>query len=361
MLIRVLLIAVCSVFGIGSTVLLFVISEDIMTKANTFIRRFPPHPVEYLKQTDLRLNSYYIAGYGNGKIYLGNYTSPFRVLEIDTTLTTRREHKLDLNFQGTMKAPKLVVDGSLFYIADGTMPYLAIGNTQDWKGKAILNEKPYFTIAVKTNDGTFAFRGISSANNENVIGKTEADTIQLAPELLQKQSGGDGIFDTDGHLLYSKTLNRIIYVYAYRNQFIVANPDLTLDYKGKTIDTVQTANLKITKRTDGASVMAAPAMVVNGGAVVLEKLLFVDGRLRGRYEQEDVWRRSTTFDVYDLSNNEYLMSFYISALGRHKPHSYYAIRNRFFAVINDQLVVYEIKGDLKKQLSQMPVDVSGVR
>ena len=38
----------------------------------------------------------------------------------------------------------------------------------------------------------------------------------------------DGVFDTDGHILYSNDMQSIIYLYAYRNQFTVTDKKLKI-------------------------------------------------------------------------------------------------------------------------------------
>src|SRR5690606_32856690 len=67
--------------------------------------------------------------------------------------------------------------------------------------------------------------------------------FQEYPDLLKANS--DPFFDTDGLLLYNKQLQKIIYVYFYRNEFVVANQDFSLDYVGKTIDTISHSQLDV--------------------------------------------------------------------------------------------------------------------
>lgn len=74
---------------------------------------------------------------------------------------------------------------------------------------------------------------------------SDTTKVKYAPLLLQKQF--DGIFDTDGSFHFNSQLNKIVYVYLYRNQYIVSSPDLTLDYRGNTIDTVSRAQIKLAK------------------------------------------------------------------------------------------------------------------
>src|SRR5690606_29917948 len=69
--------------GIGMVTLLFITSENTMQHRNPFIRRYPHFPAVKTAQMDLTYDSYYIAGVGDGKIYLGNNTAPLRMVVID--------------------------------------------------------------------------------------------------------------------------------------------------------------------------------------------------------------------------------------------------------------------------------------
>ena len=92
---------------------LFLLSEDMIHHKNNFIRRFPHKPNKSTHEIDLKLNSYYIAGIGNGKIYLGNVTAPLNILAIDTTLASSQQYRITLarndlrfrTFRVTVKPP----------------------------------------------------------------------------------------------------------------------------------------------------------------------------------------------------------------------------------------------------------------
>lgn len=348
----------------GSLVwLLFQSSDYILNNENPFIRRFPTRPVQYVNQMNLNYNSYYIAGYGKGKIYLGNYTAPLHVLEIDTALTSTKEHKIAFDVKKhPVRSLKLRIDSDNFYLMDGSVPFIITGTTDDWKGTVHKFDQPYFSKAIPMDSLNFVFRGLSSSTRENVLGVFNIQSpskLKLAYGLLQKQAKNDGIFDTDGHLTYSKELAKIIYVYAYKNQFIVADNLGQLNYRGKTIDTINTPQIKIAHLNNGTQkTMAVPPLLVNGFAVAHKHLLFVDSRLRGQYEPEKVSKRVSTFDVYDLKKKIYLMSFYLPGIKHYKLHSFHVADHHIFIIINNQLFVYQIKNYLKKELEKTIYSIS---
>ncbi|MNY11293.1 hypothetical protein D3C86_1443160 [compost metagenome] len=51
--------------------------------------------------------------------------------------------------------------------------------------------------------------------------------------------------------------------------------------------------------------------MVNRHTTVRGNLLFVNSLLRGKYEGNDVWKHATVVDVYDISKQTYVLSFYV--------------------------------------------------
>lgn len=352
---------ITTVVGVSILLVLNHSSEAVMQKQNPFLRSFPPHLTEYVEQVDLQFNSYYFAGYDKGILYLGNYTAPLHVIAIDTTFKDKQEISITpekSNFQ--FRSVQLRVTPPNFYLMDGTVPCVYSGNITDWKAGLRLKANPYFTLAEPIDSITFAFRANSSNAGVNVLGTFKLTTppfVSLSPRLLQKEPGGDGIFDTDGTLLYNRGLSNIVYVYRYRNQFVVADKGANLVYRGKTIDTVSQAQIKVAQ-LDGERKMAAPPLSVNTASAVCNTLLFVNSTLRGKYDNLKSWKNASTIDVYDLNKNVYLFSFYIAGMDGIKLKSLLVSPTHLYALIDTQLVSYAIKGNLKKEMMQFSGDFS---
>lgn len=226
---------ICMVCGIGIMSLLFLFSEHKLHRDNSFTRRFPGHPAIKAKQFDLTYNSYYIAGADLGKIYLGNSIAPFHLVTLDTTLQNKETIRLTIDQDSLeYKSMQLRVIPPHFFLMDGMMPSLFRGNTSDWKARSIMNKPAYFSQIEPIDSVSLVIKGVSGKTRENVLGKislSETDKVDLSHDLLQKQI--DGIFDTDGILLYNRQLQKLVYTYYYRNQFIVADTDLQLNHLGK--------------------------------------------------------------------------------------------------------------------------------
>ncbi|TRX32987.1 hypothetical protein FNW52_16150 [Flavobacterium sp. ZT3R18] len=340
-------------FSIGVVVVLFLSSEEIMHHENPFIRRYPHHPVALTHTVDLKFNSYYFSGYANGRIYLGNYSDPLHVLSMDTTLQHRQQLKIGFNrTELPFRMVKILVRPPYFYLMDGSVPCVFRGTINNWKANQELKGCPPFTLAEPIDSTTIAFRNNNSKNGAHVLGIFNSGKLpktRYAATFLQKQI--DGIFDTDGMLQYSKSLDRMVYAYFYRNQFIVADKNGSLDYRGNTIDTVAHAKIKVAYlKGKSERKMAAPPLIVNAHSAVCNKLLFVHSKVPGRYENPKVWEQSFIIDVYDIEKNRYMFSFPIYEIGGKKLRSFFVTSTHLFVLLDTQIVVYRLKELLKKEI-----------
>lgn len=340
---------------ISAVIILFACSEEIMQYKNPFIRRYPHHPASLIKTLDLKYNSYYLAGYGNEKLYLGNLTAPLSVLVIDNKMIPQTiKVSLDRD-RFLFKSIKITVNPPYFFIIDGSTPAIFRGKTTDWKANLLTPNPPYFNIGFPVDSTTIVFRGISSKTNNNIMGLFrfgEKSNTKMLPQLLQKQT--DGVFDTDGMLHYSPEMKRIIYLYSYRNEYIAADTNGVLDFRAHTIDTFSHAKIKVSYlkgKTERA--MASPAVNVNKSSSVSGHLLFVNSNVPGRYEQKEVWQQASVIDVYDLTKKTYLSSFHIYGINEKKVRSFMVTPEYVYALIENKLLVYKLNENLKDEINRV--------
>lgn len=349
-------IVISALFGgsVALVVLLFVASEEIIRHRNPFVRRFIPHRINKLYQEDLVYNSYYFAGTGMGKIYLGNYTDPSKVTVLDSILNNRKQFTIQLdNVNFPFRSIQVKVVPPYFYVLDGTVPCIFKGTIGNWKASLIPYNSTHFSAAAIIDNNAIAIRTRDTPKKENSLGVIEfrnSFKVHLAPDLLQKQI--DGVFDTDGSLHYSPVLQKLVYVYYYRNQFIVADSQLKLSYRGHTIDTNSIAKLKIAYLPEqGIKQFSAPPFTVNATSSVFKNLLFVHSNLEGKFESQKMWEQASVVDVYDIVENSYQFSFYVYHHNRQKMRSFVVTDSHFFALIDDQIVAYSL-GNLFKNKSR---------
>jgi uncharacterized membrane protein YphA (DoxX/SURF4 family) len=334
-----ILLPVALVSSIGVVSLLFVLSETIIHQRNPFVRRFPVHVQKEVSQFDLHYNSYYFSGIADGKIYLGNTTAPLHILVVDTSLAAaeRKQIKLD-QIKLPFHSVQVKITPPYFYVSDGTVPCLYKGSTKDWKAVLQKGKIMHFSLMEPIDSLTLAFRGSNPKTGENSIGLFKLGiltTTTTNPDLLQKQL--DGIFDTDGMLLYNSQRKWLHYIYYYRNQFVTADTKLVLKHTGNTIDTVSKAQLKIANLQGGESKLSAPALLINRVTAVYKNVLFVNSDRIGKYEDDSMLKHATIVDVYNINTGNYLLSFYLYHINKQKMRSFKVVGNTIYTLTGNYL------------------------
>lgn len=347
-----LLVAFASIVFI---ILLFISSENKMHKENPFIRRFPQGSAARVAKTDLKNTNLYIAGATNESVYLTNKNAPLKVYEYDADLDNRRQYTIKLeNEDYPFKSLQLKIVYPHFFLFDKTVPVIYKGLVSDWKASIITQRQYSFSDILFTSDSTSIFSGQIPSTKVNTLAHiSNQDTCSVFTNnsILQKQI--DGIFDTDGTMQYSFELKKFIYTYYYRNQYIITDEQLNLESRGKTIDTISVAQIKVDKILKSGDIkMAAPPLVVNNFTTVTNNLLMVNSMLRGKFEEKKVWKNAAVIDVYDISNQTYLLSFYVFDENEFRMKNCYATQKALYIISGHYLLKYgygkRIKSKLKK-------------
>lgn len=327
---------------------LFHTSEWIQQERNNFTRSFPHYPTKSVNEMDLKFNSYYISGYSHDKVYLGNYTAPLTVTEIDSSLQYKKEHYIILPetaFQ--YKSLTLTVDPPYFYVWDGTEAFVYKGSIDDWKASLYIDREAYFTSFVPISASRASIRAISSETNQNVLGTfvvTDSVKVVLNPTVLVKQV--DGLFDTDGTHLYNKQHHKILYTYYYRNQYAVCDTLLQFYQYGKTIDTTNKAKIKVKYiASKQGSKLSEPAVTVNKRTATYGNYLYIHAGLLGRYEPKENWAHNSIIDVYDFTNSTYQFSFYIDDKLQSKIKDFRVSHDLIYTLNGNFIRAYRFKKD----------------
>jgi hypothetical protein len=289
---------------------LVVLAENAKHLSNHFARALPPHIVIPGNIFEFNRGNYYIAGINAGGIYVGMFGMPDRFFKVNLNLKDSQTIKISFPpstrlYQGCYG----VVDSSTAYIFDGSQPVIYSGDLSTCK--MTLASKPfYFTEGIERSRNSFILRTI--ADNQNWLLRSIEDSsgIKGRKNLLVKQI--DGIFCTDGSLLRVPKSDKILYVYYYRNQFICADTNLNLLYKGKTIDTVTHAHIKVAViKSQGQITLASPPFYVNRKSCVNSEYLFVQSALTADNEIAKTLNEVSTIDIYSIKDGKYKYSFYL--------------------------------------------------
>jgi uncharacterized membrane protein YphA (DoxX/SURF4 family) len=332
------------IISIASVVILFLISEDIVHNRNSFIRRFDSHAQPEYNMYDLGLNSFYFAGIHLDTIYLGNVTTPLFITKVDTGFTSRKQVKVKLDHPNLpFHDIHIKVNPPFFYVTDGTVPVIFSGKVKDWKALKQKGKVPFFTLADPIDSTTIAMRLTSLIKKQNTLAIYSLNKGKLQVQnanILEKQL--DGIFDTDGMLLFNDKLNRVHYIYYYRNEFLTADRKMQLITKGKTIDTVHKAEIKVAKLSAGDQQMATPPLIINKTATVYGNLLFVKSQRIGRYEDKNMLKDASILDVYNLNDGSYISSVYIYHVNGEEIASFRVVANQIYAISGKYLSVIKL-------------------
>ncbi len=341
-------IIVLTVVGIISVIVLFLLSENKTHHHNGFIRRIPHSPVNLLKGISLKHNSYYLAGYANGKIYLGNNSAPKHILAVDSSLMHQQAFRLNQdNYLFHFNTAQVQVKEGYYYFADGTIPVIYRGKITDWKGKPIYNGTTKFSVYEVIDTARFTVRALDTKTGANYLALIDIEqnkTISPNHDLLEKQI--DGVFDTDGLLNYNAKLNASLYTYFYRNQYLLTKPAFDSIVRHNTIDTLKLADLKFAFLNHGQTKkLATQPEKINTYAATAGNYLYIKSKRLGKYDRPEMVEQASIIDVYRLDNNSYQFSFYF--------YHYKGEEIRSFKIYDDLLIGltkhYLVVGRFKKQ------------
>ena len=328
-----------------SVLALYFATNHLERQAGNFLRLYPPHPLELMGKKDLGSDAYYLAGTSADRIYLGNSRGALKLLVCDYNLHDTIPYHLQLEGGEHLlfTSPRVYVDSPFFYFWDGTLPAIYKGAIAQRRAHAVKGLTAYFTQCLPLSDSSYALRSVRVSSNGYELAKMnpEKDSLRFASGALQKQ--GDGFFSVDGSFLYDKGLNRLLYVYYYRNQFICLDTALNVLYRANTIDTFSTANMQVTRlQRTNAVVLSSPPHVINRKSAAWKNYLFVHSGVSAQNENKKVFDRSSVIDVYTIKDHLYRFSFYLPAYGGQKLQDFMVDEGRVVALYCQFLFSYQI-------------------
>ncbi|NRF37586.1 hypothetical protein [Pedobacter foliorum] len=338
--IKIFNLLICFVGSVALVIILFLISS-YKTNHFGFIRILPSHLIDGVNSKDLKHNSWYLSGIHNHELFLANSLVIKKVLKIDTnlvdtvglTVTGLEKSRL---FQGSI----FTTDNEVIWIMDGLKPSILKGGLPHLRFEKFFKTS-FFTGSIPLTENSIALRYINE-KGVSVLAKEFLNTNVLkTTDLLEKQI--DGIFCTDGEIVKVQGSSKMIYVYYYRNQFLCTDSNLNLLYKGKTIDTISRAQIKVAKiASTGETTMAAPPLHVNKRACANEKYLFVQSSLRANNETEYMIKDVSMIDVYAVADGKYQFSFYLPDFRGFKVRDFKVYGQSLYALYDHYLYKYQL-------------------
>lgn len=336
--------------GMGLVIVLFLSSERQVHRNNAFTRRYPPHPVIKKYGLNLGFNSYYVSGFDKNVVYLGNTTAPLHLLKINLITRDTNHVKLKLlDRKFPYRAVKVGVFPPYFFVMDGTTSIILRGKLGKWKAVDWMDGIAYFNKAIPIDSNKIFIQTVMAKTQKSTLGlleKAESSEVRLDTSLLEAQI--DGVFDVDGTMLLSGQQEHLGYVYRYRNQFLILDPELNILQKRRTIDTVETAQIKVSNLPiKGKVQMSAPPLTINRKSALYHNLIFIQSERLGRNEDSAMLNQASIIDVYDWIRGSYEFSFYLYHSKREKLHDMFIRENMLIALIDDHLITYKLGDHFK--------------
>lgn len=270
----------------------------------------------------LGYNSYYMAGTDAERIYLGNWTNPYHVLVINAVSLDTQHVNLNIKAPlqtGSLDGFRIKIDSPYFFLLNGTVPSVLRGKVDEWVVDDFAADYAYFVDATPTGPSSFAVRSLSVGGEGYELGRLSDSEphFEFKNDLLEKQV--DGVFCVDGQMHYNQQLKKVVYLYYYRNEYVVSNRDLELSYRANTIDSFSRVFLSVVDiQSTGSKMLASPPAIVNAHSCVFGRWLFVQSKVMGAGESVETFKENDVIDAYDLSKGRYSYSFYVNR--PHKAH-----------------------------------------
>tara|TARA_R100000306_G_scaffold19529_1_gene23652 strand:+ start:4454 stop:5929 length:1476 start_codon:yes stop_codon:yes gene_type:complete len=347
---KIILLGILMIIGVGIVSFLFILSEEQTHRNNAFIRRYPHHPIKTLDTLNLTYNSYYFAGIDSTNIYLGNYTAPLKILKVSRDLKDTVPYQIELpRLKLPYRSTNIKIIGKNFFLSDGTVPILYKGDINTWSVDATYQELPYFSKIVPITSEKLVIRTLESEKEHTVLGTLFLqDSIEVNLKQDALTGSIDEYFDRDGILLFNRELNRLIYVYYYKSEYERIDPYTWNKTTHKTIDTISKPILDIhTNTKTGRRSLGGKSIMVNILAATYNNLLFINSTRLGRYEPDYSLETRFIFDVYDIAEGTYLLSFTIDRYNKERLIDVQVSGDDLYVLMANDLRSYRIKNKFK--------------
>jgi hypothetical protein len=342
-----LLLFSLATIGVGIVATLFAFAEKKNYRNNAFERRYINEAIIYKGDYDLGTNNYYIAGFKDNTIYLGNYQAPLYLRILSISLDSIQDfpvHISDMDLP--YRRVRIVVAPPFFYLGDGTVPVIFRGRINDWHATIYSYGEAHFKAFEISDSIHIGLTTISNVTSTTTLGLLEKSAMKerliYNDEIITKQI--DGIFDTDGEMLWNAQHKKWIYIYYYRNAYEVTHPNLQFDFSGKTIDTISKAVLDIAHNSQKDQYKkGGKSIVVNRSVATFGDYLYINSDRLGRNEDASSIDSAAIIDVYNIADSRYEFSFFLHHQPGGKLDEFRIDEDILIAIVNGRLWVYKLK------------------
>lgn len=330
----------------GITVSITKLSEEKIKYNNELVRKFLHRPLKDPVSYQLDYNSYYIAGILEDSIYLGNTTAPRHILALPMDLKGSVQHLITIpdSLKADYQIARITVSDSVFFLTDGVSGIIQKGNTDDWTINESYTLDIPFTAFVPQSKQRAVLRVYDMLNKETTLAEYDLKTRSLHIQSGILDTKIDGLFDTDGQLLFDADTDKVLYVYFYRNNYLLADYNLEHAVYNKTIDTIKQVNLEFGYLEGGRQMkLAKTYKKVNQTAAAGNGYVMIKSKNLGRFDVAEMLEQASLIDVYDTAKNSYEFSFYFYNENREEVRNFYLYKDKIIGLTENRVVVCEMK------------------
>jgi hypothetical protein len=328
---------------VGIVVSLQIFSNSSHSSKNGFERRFTPTKTECLWKFDLKYNTYYLAGIADEKIYLGNYGLPDVLIVFNPKIG--RMQQIQLKFPPKPKiawgALKIHVEYPFVQAIEGVTPSIFTAKFPELLFSSQSSLLRNFDLPTPLSSSTIAFRTYDYRSRRRILGKQAWGNkrMKLMPNL--EDNNKEGVFSTDGVLMLDSKSYKLIYLRYYSNEFQVLDSDLSLIYRGRTIDTLSIPRLTISNiPLEKRITLSSPPLLINRLGTVYNQILYIYSARMADNETSKDFRQNAVIDTYDISSNQYLGSHYLKLDKNQRIREFLAFRNHLIVLQGRFLAEY---------------------
>jgi hypothetical protein len=332
-----------------SVFLMYLQSERELRKNNNFTRRYIPHALEDEVKLNINYNSFYFMGQDSLNIYLGNTTAPLNLTIVKKDLSSFSKYRVPLDTKShEFKSIKLTWKTPNYYIYDGTVPIVYKGTMENKQSLSIESFRDmYFDQLNVVSEDYFVFRSQGTKFKNFVIGSFHNDHVNLNYDILGTKR--TGYIENDGVLLFDEQKNKSVYLYYYKNKFIVINNVNGQNNTLKLISYKKDQKTETVKLPDGSIKVKNPLQQTVKNAFASNNILFVNSNSKAVHDGTMQWNKASIIDLYKINQQYYSGSFLISNRQGEKVKDMLIAGDYLYILIGNEIVKYHFAQQVIEQ------------
>lgn len=332
-------LAVATVIG------LYYVSQSNISISGGFTRSFRPHCTGNWTEQQLTAEDGYFAGTDKKGVYIAHYQRPLFVEYFDAS------HSDQLSFpafatRGIKIDPetgKLFIQNGRVYWTDGFHREILSADIGKTEQISIIEDSLYFNLFLPLDSSTVIARIKDPKLQQHVLVSAKPGIAPGYQQKLVLEKQVDGVFCTDGQLLRRGNSDTLLYIYFYRNKWLLLNTHLQILSTRASIDTNTTVKIKVADVNHQYRTLSTPDYFSNRLSFADNRFLYIQSGAVSDNETTEDFHDNSVFDVYSLEKGNYLFSFYIPLLGEKNIREFCVIQHRLYALAGRHLRCFELK------------------